>query len=537
MSIHGGTGMSHVLARLPQGAQAGIADESIRFESRGTVLIIGPAQYVTSAAARLSASLRVLACATSGEIAQTDLRANPAQMSCRIAAVKGYLGRFTATAHGKDGVVEMGPFSPNHDGFFDLVLDLSSPPLLEMSVKPLGYYAPGTGPLAIDAAIAELATFTGSFRKPRFYHFNMELCTHSVQGVAGCTRCMNVCPTGAISSSGDAILIDGNLCQGCATCMLACPTGAITYATPSFGDIHERLATVLGEMAGADRDSRRLLIHEDTDQSVNEYLDSTDKPLVRFALPTIAAAGMDIWLAALVQGATQVIVKLPADLPESTRRELKAQVGVAQALLEASGDLAERIIVMEGTQPIAPVTVRDGIAAQSLPVMSGGVTKRSILTAALDRLKTSTGAPKTASVDLPGNAPFGAVEVNRRSCTLCMACAYLCPTGALVSEKTGPRLDFIESRCVQCRLCEHACPEKSITLRQRLLLDADARQTARTLNKDLPHRCPECAAPFIGRALLNKTLKIMRDQELLDDEELNRLRLCPSCRAQNVSNF
>jgi ferredoxin len=540
MSIHGGTGMSRVLARVPQGAQTNIANESIRFESRGTVLVIGPAQYVIAAAARLAASLRVLACTTSGEIPQTDLRANPALMSCRIAAVKGYLGRFTATAHGKDGMVEMGRFSPNRDGFFDLVLDLSRPPLLATAVKPLGYYAPGTDSLAIDAAIAELATFTGSFLKPRFYNFNMELCTHSVQGVAGCTRCLNVCPTGAISSSGDTILIDSNLCQGCATCMLACPTGAITYAMPSFSDMHKRLASSLDDVAGPGRDSLQLLIHEDTDQGVDEYLDSIDKPLVRFALPAIAAAGLDIWLAALAQGATRVIIRLPADLPESTREELKSQVGLAQALLAAIGALAERIIVLEGTQPLAPVTVRDGIAAQSLPVMPDGATKRNVLTAALNRLQASSGAAgfaMPATVDLPGNAPFGAVKVNRHSCTLCMACAHLCPTGALFSEKIGPRLNFIESRCVQCRLCEHACPERSITLRQRLLLDAGARQTARSLNKDLQHHCPKCAAPFVGRALLNKSRKIMRDQKLLDDEELNRLRLCPSCRAQNISNF
>lgn len=537
MSIHGGTGLSRVLARLPQGAQTGIADENIRFESRGTVLVIGPAQYVTPAAERLAMSLRVVACATSGEIPQAGLRDNPALMSCRIAVVKGYLGRFSATAHGKDGTVDMGPFSPNRDGFFDLVLDLGRPPLLATAVKPLGYYAPGTDAAAIDAAIAELAAFTGSFWKPRYYHFNAELCAHGARGITGCTRCLNVCPTGAIGSSGDAISIDGNLCQGCATCILACPTGAITYALPSPGDMHKRLASRLGGAARPRRDSLQLLIHEDTDRGADEPPDPMDKSSVRFAVPAIATAGPDIWLAALVQGATQVIIRLPADAPESTRGELKAQVGVAQALLAAIGDRAERIVAMEGAQPIAPVARRGGTVARSLPIMSGGATKRSVLTAALDRLQTSSSAAGTASVDLPDNAPFGAVEVNRRTCTLCMACATLCPTGALFPEETGLRLNFIESRCVQCRLCEHACPETSITLRQRLLPDADARQTARTLNEGLPHRCPECAAPFIGRALLNRSLKIMRAQELLDDAELNRLRLCPSCRAQSVSNF
>ena len=540
MSIASGTDMARVLARTAPGLQASIVNESIRFESRGAVLVIGPGQYVTSVAARLAVSLRVLACATSGEISQTDLHDNPSLLSCRVTAVKGYLGRFTATAQGKDGNIDLGLFSANRDGFFDLVLDLNSPPLLSTAVKPLGYYAPGTDSTAIDVAIAELTTFTGSFWKPRFYNFNAELCAHSAQGVVGCTRCLNVCPTGAISSLAETISIDSNLCQGCATCVLACPTGAITYAAPSLVDLHKRLAAVLGEAAGLGRGSPQLVIHEDSEQGVDAFLNSIDKPSVGFAVSAIALAGPDIWLAALVQGAAQVIVRLPADLPESTRDELKAQAEMAQAMLAAIGDVAERIIVADRTQPISPVARRDDMARHAPLVVSHEATKRDTLFAGLEQLLNSAAADELAmpaSVALPASAPFGAVEVNRQTCTLCMACTHLCPTGALVSHETGLRLNFIESRCVQCRLCERACPEKSITLKPRLLLDADARQSARTLNQDVPHHCPECGAPFIGRALLNKSLKIMRDQQLLNDEELNRLRLCPSCRAQNVSNF
>ena len=230
----------------------------------------------------------------------------------------------------------------------------------------------------------------------------------------------------------------------------------------------------------------------------------------------------------------------PADLPESTRGELKAQAEVAQAVLAAMGDVAERITIIDGTQPIARVTRHDGLAQQSHPVVFRGATKRDVLFAGLEQLQNSAAADgivMPASVELSANAPFGTVEVNPHSCTLCMACTNLCPTGALFSETALPQLSFVESRCVQCHICEHACPEKSITLKPRLLFDANTRQTARTLNQDVQHHCPECAAPFIGRALLDRSRKIMRDQQLLNDEELNRLRLCPSCRAQNVSNF
>ena len=66
---------------------------------------------------------------------------------------------------------------------------------------------------------------------------------------------------------------------------------------------------------------------------------------------------------------------------------------------------------------------------------------------------------------------------------------------------------------------------------------ASAHTGAVTLNQDVQHHCPECAAPFIGRALLDRSRKIMRDQQMLNHNELNGLRLCPSCRARNIANF
>jgi len=41
--------------------------------------------------------------------------------------------------------------------------------------------------------------------------------------------CLAVCPTGAISRSGDIVLIDGNRCITCAMCAMVCPFDVIRY--------------------------------------------------------------------------------------------------------------------------------------------------------------------------------------------------------------------------------------------------------------------------------------------------------------------
>ncbi|MFX5743101.1 4Fe-4S binding protein, partial [Acinetobacter baumannii] len=75
--------------------------------------------------------------------------------------------------------------------------------------------------------------------------------------------------------------------------------------------------------------------------------------------------------------------------------------------------------------------------------------------------------------------------MNRKSCTLCMACVGACPSQALRDQSERPVLAMIEHNCVQCGLCETTCPENAIALVPRLNLSADARQPM-TLNQAQP---------------------------------------------------
>src|SRR5260370_41273224 len=85
----------------------------------------------------------------------------------------------------------------------------------------------------------------GAFDKPRFVNFEPSLCAHSRSSITGCTRCLDLCPTGAITPDGNAVAIDANVCAGCGSCASVCPTGAASYALPSADALMRRLRTLL----------------------------------------------------------------------------------------------------------------------------------------------------------------------------------------------------------------------------------------------------------------------------------------------------
>jgi ferredoxin len=84
------------------------------------------------------------------------------------------------------------------------------------------------------------------------------------------------------------------------------------------------------------------------------------------------------------------------------------------------------------------------------------MTKRKVLLAELTK---NEDMQKRCDVRLPENLP---------DCTLCGACALLCPTDALVLERSDEHesITFHPSKCVDCQLCEEICYFESITLKQ-----------------------------------------------------------------------
>ena len=425
---------------------------------------------------------------------------------------------------------------------FDLVLDLSAQPLIALHQPPQGYLAPGADALAQAAAAGELAAMVGDFEKPKFFAYREQICAHSRAGISGCTQCIDICSTAAISADGEHVKVEPHLCMGCGACASVCPSGAMTYAYPRVADTGARLKTLLGTYANAGGKQACVLFHNETDgREVLLRLGRRGKGLPARVLPLaafhIASLGIDTMLGAIAYGAAQVVVvSTGVEAPEYLAA-LGREMGYAQQILTALGYGSGHLHIIE-----TPDAAGLEAAVWSLPLNASAPPaapynlsneKRTSLDFIFEHLLQHAPQPAEQIALAPG-APYGAVIVDRQKCTLCMACVGACPESALLDSKERPQLRFIERNCVQCGLCKKTCPEAAITLSPRLVL-AKAAKAAAVLNEAEIFGCIKCGKPFATRQMIDNMLARLGGHSMFSAAgALERLKMCADCRVVDL---
>jgi ferredoxin len=466
-----------------------------------------------------------------------------------IRAAKGHLGAFELTV---DDYAQPAPssrdvlrFGATRDGAVsrcDLVLDMSGgAPLFTAADLRDGYLRADPGdPAAVLKAVLRARDLVGSFDRPRYVAFAEDLCAHSRSNIVGCTRCLDLCPTGAIAPAGDHVAIDAYVCAGCGQCAAVCPTGAAGYALPPADALMRKLRALLTAYREAGgRQPPIVLVHDDAHgtpliDALARFGDGLPADVLPVAVNEVTQVGLEAIAAAFAYGACAMRFLTRAK-PRHDTSGLAKTLALAEPILSGLGFGGGAAVAIETDDPDAlgemlrAIERRDGAPrpASFLPVGP----KRDVMRLALRELQRAAPAPVDV-IPLPAGAPFGAVEINVEGCTLCLACVAACPTGALGDNPEHPMLRFAEDACVQCGLCKATCPEKVITLTPQLDFRA-ATASARVLKEEEPFRCIRCNKPFGVKSTIERVAAKLEGKHWMFQNSAQRLdviKMCEDCR-------
>jgi ferredoxin len=516
--------------------------------SEGVILVYGRDERAVEAAELLKDHLDVTVLVTGAAEIMPPRTSEFPIVRAVIRNATGHLGAFelvvddySQPAPSSRGALVFGAGRNGARSRCDIILDLSGgAPLFPGIDLREGYLRADPGdPAATLRAVMKARELTGDFDKPRYIAFDADLCAHSRSRKTGCTRCLDLCPAGAIAPAGDHVTIDPHICAGCGQCAAACPTGAASYALPPADTLIRRLRAMLGAYHAAGGQRPVLLFHDEAHgapliDALARFGDGLPAHVVPVAVNEATQVGIETIAAAFAYGAAGVRFLL-RERPRHDITGLARTLAFVHPILEGLGLGAHRVDVIETDDPDVLGEATRGIDAApgvAPPASFEPVgDKRELLRFSLRELQRV--APVQAErIALPAGAPFGAVAVNTEGCTLCLSCVTACPTGALRDDPDRPVLRFVEDLCVQCGLCKATCPENVISLTPQFDFTTAA-TLPRVLKEEEPFHCIRCDKPFGVKSTIERITAKLEGKHWMYQNSAKRLELikmCDDCR-------
>ncbi len=499
--------------------------------SEGLCLILGAADVAIPAADMLREYLAVTVltdqCDTLPDSRDFDLVVG------RLRKAHGAFGQFQVTIDalqtmqtGGQGALTLTEPQDGAISDCDLILDLrGEPPLFPAHEKRDGYLrADPAHPPSVAAAILQASHMVGTFEKPLYVRTDPLICAHSRAEKTACTRCLDLCPTGAISPAGDHVTIDPMICAGCGACSAACPSGAVSYDAPAVDHTMRRIQTLAKAYQDAGGTAPRLLVHEvhgaEMIRLAARYGQGLPADVIPLELPVTGAFGHAEAVAARAAGFASVSI-LPG--PTADLDAMATQQELATAI---AGETAFAILDIQDPDALSEALFTNPAIGDlpETPVRPMGSRRQ------ITRLAARALHPDQEVINLPDGAPYGAVKINTDACTLCLSCVSLCPSAALSDNPDKPELRFQEDACLQCGLCAGICPEQAITYEPRLDLTPKALEQV-VLHEEEPFACVECGVLFGVKSTIERISEKLQSHAMFaDGDRLRMIQMCDDCR-------
>jgi ferredoxin len=323
-----------------------------------------------------------------------------------------------------------------------------------------------------------------------------------------CRVCVDVCPEGAITLDPGPVVSER--CTRCGLCQTACPTEVFQ------GEVHsdQHLLSRIGPMLRQERrhaEGQPLFVH--CREAEPQRLDSV-------AVPCLGAVTGSFLVGAVALGANPLTL-VRGDCGSCRLRAgetLFARANAAYMALAAVAGLDRSAVKVEERQRsdralsarrkfLARVTGRRDHGTSNWPAPApgtgapgpprdaaepdvGATPGRTLLQTLL---RDASWSP-TPSLRYDAQLPWASLRIDQRDCATCGTCVNLCPTGAITRRIENSRLShhFSSALCVNCRMCEEACPQRVISFDPEFDARNLVREEARAITDIRLHACEIC---------------------------------------------
>jgi ferredoxin len=350
-----------------------------------------------------------------------------------------------------------------------------------------------------------------------------------------CDYCRKVCPTNAISVSGDTVMINEKPCIECGACARDCPIGALECPSISDTQILAMLSELSSRKSG--NEGRALLLTCPIgyrklveEGQVGKHIGAGIVPV---EIPCIAAVGAVHHLWARSLGVDLIplcpdssCIRVPAIFPynnhatarEGTTKTRSVSKSTTYHLLLDKNDS----IVDSLHRAVALTSHTD-----SLTHLSGG-SRRDVMLNALEAMPHNYEEIRQFE---SGVLPIFDLEVDDSTCTFCESCQRHCPDQAIEFVRNGDSttLMFDPASCTGCMICEKNCPEHAITLSRLSEFTSIFEKRKLERAQDENAKCENCGASLGSKRSLISLRKRLSEHGVTD-AALRTLNLCIQCK-------
>ena len=382
-----------------------------------------------------------------------------------------------------------------------------------LAKKRAGVYDPNIISIEKTLDIVRKNLDNYSFRKTITY--DKSICQYHERKDEVCSKCVEVCPTNAITKDEKSRRLVFSLvdCIACGECVSVCPSGSLNSANTSRDSLYE--------ISLFYKDTKPLIISSKANiENINVDLKENVLPL--FIVGDIFDETM---LLTYLQVSGSSLIYFSNNVSKGTLESIRI---VNDIYFKKYGKVAVYLVSNEEELNDA-LQKQEVIENSYYNFNQNDMKKREVFS---QRLQKIVGNDDLGVVKTGPDIHYARVLVNEANCTLCLSCVGACNVDALFANESDFTLRVNPSLCTACGYCELVCPEKDcLTLKNdELELNPTWFQES-ILAKDKLFACVECGKEFATTKAIEKIASIMAPIFAKTSEAKKRtLYCCDACK-------